>query len=638
MAKDLEIKDELDPRKRDLKGLLFSALGIIAFLYGVFHFYTAAVGPFQNIIQRSVHVSVAMILVFLLYKPRHKAQSYGPSWWDYFCIVLASLSCIYLIVNYDFVMNSSANSTPTQVTLGWVTIVLLLEAARRVMGMVFPLLAVIAILYGLFGNYFPGIWYHRGIDYQFMIEHLYLGTQGIWGITTAVTATTVAIFIIFGVILMRAGASDFLMRLSLLIAGRTTGGPAKVAVLASSFFSMLSGSAPANVAVTGNITIPMMKRLNYDKNFAGAVEATASTGGQLAPPVMGAGAFLMAEFVGIPYTQVVIAAIVPAFLFYISVFFSVHWKSAALGYKPIEKEAIPTVQETFIPANVLITVIPVSILIYFLFGGSSAARAGFYATVACLVLYIFKDLKPASIKDRVLDIGNMFIEAGTGLIMIAILAGTAQIIVGLLSITGLGIKLSNVLLSVGDGSVIITLVLAMLICIILGMGMPTTAAYLLASSTLASTLVTLGHEPLASHLFLFYFAVVSAITPPVCVAVFVACGISQGNWIKTAKTSMLIGFPAFIVPYIFINNQSLLLQGTTATVALNVLTASIGIFVMSGGLMGSFFKKLNALERTLIVVGGFLLLLPDNLTNYIGLALLLLFIIANIKNWKSRKQ
>src|SRR5690625_2680353 len=297
-----------------------------------------------------------------------------------------------------------------------------------------------------------------------------------------------------------------------------------------------------------------------------------------------------------------------------------------------------TAQETFIPANVLITVIPVSILIYFLFGGSSAARAGFYATVACLVLYIFKDLKPASIKDRVLDIGNMFIEAGTGLIMIAILAGTAQIIVGLLSITGLGIKLSNVLLSVGDGSVIITLVLAMLICIILGMGMPTTAAYLLASSTLASTLVTLGHEPLASHLFLFYFAVVSAITPPVCVAVFVACGISQGNWIKTAKTSMLIGFPAFIVPYIFINNQSLLLQGTTATVALNVLTASVGIFVMSGGLMGSFFKKLNALERTLIVVGGFLLLLPDNLTNYIGLALLLLFIIANIKNWKSRKQ
>src|SRR5699024_69552 len=207
-----------------------------------------------------------------------------------------------------------------------------------------------------------------------------------------------------------------------------------------------------------------------------------------------AGAFAVAALVCFPYTQVMIAALVPALLLYISAFFSVHWKSAALGYKPIEKEAIPTVQETFIPANVLITVIPVSILIYFLFGGSSAARAGFYATVACLVLYIFKDLKPVSIKDRVLDIGNMFVEAGTGLIMIAILAGTAQIIVGLLSITGLGIKLSNVLLSVGDGSVIITLVLAMLICIILGMGMPTTAAYLLASSTLASTLVTLGHE------------------------------------------------------------------------------------------------------------------------------------------------
>src|SRR5699024_4098873 len=251
-----------------------------------------------------------MILVFLLYKPRHKAQSYGPSWWDYFCIVLASLSCIYLIVNYDFVMNSSANSTPTQVTLGWVTIVLLLEAARRVMGMVFPLLAVIAILYGLFGNYFPGIWYHRGIDYQFMIEHLYLGTQGIWGITTAVTATTVAIYIISGVILMREGTSDFMMRLSLLIAGRTTVRPDNVVELASSFFTMLSGSPAANFAVTGNITIAMMKRLVIDKDFAGAVEARVSSRGELAPIVLGAGAVLLAEFVWMPCTQVVDAAVV----------------------------------------------------------------------------------------------------------------------------------------------------------------------------------------------------------------------------------------------------------------------------------------------------------------------------------------
>lgn len=628
MATQYDIKEDISPRERDLQGTSSTILGIVALLYSLFHFYTAASGPFPNIIQRSIHVLGAMILVFLSYKSTKNKRTHNKiSWIDYVFIIFSIVSCGYLIINYDFIMNASATSTTAQVILGWGTVILLLEASRRVMGVVFPGLAAVAILYGLFGSYVPGVWSHRGIGYDFMIEHLYLGTQGLWGITTAVTSTTVAIFIIFGVILMKSGASGFLMNLSLLIAGRTSGGPAKVAVLASSFFSMLSGSAPANVAVTGNITIPMMKRLKYDKDFAGAVEATASTGGQLAPPIMGAGAFLMAEFVGVSYVNVVIAATIPALLFYISVFFSVHWKSVALGYKPLEKSEIPSVKDTFILGNVLITVIPVTVLVAYLFGGGSAARAGFYATVVCIAIYLFKDIKSISLRARFESLVSMFIEAGKGLIMIAILAGAAQIIVGLLSITGLGIKLSDMLLGIGNQSGLVTLFIAMVISIILGMGMPTTAAYLLASSTLASTLVQLGYDPLASHLFLFYFAVISAITPPVCVAVFVACGISQGDWFRTARLAMLIGFPAFIIPYVFIGSETLLLQGETADIVTDILTATIGIIVISAGLMGNFFRNLSFFERLIVISGGALLLLPSATSNYVGGAVVIAYIV-----------
>lgn len=619
--------EQSETNERIIDKTPMKVLGFIAFFYSLFHFYTSAVGPFPNIIQRSIHVLIAVVMALIIYKPFKRANSKSKIFWlDLACIIFVLISCGYLIINYDFIMTSLAESTTAQTVLGWGTVIILLEAARRLMGIIFPALAALAILYGFFGEYFPGVWAHNGIDYKFMIEHLYLGTQGLWGITTAVTATTVAIFIIFGVILMKSGASEFLMNLSLLIAGRTTGGPAKVAVLASTFFSMLSGSAPANVAVTGNITIPMMQGLKYEKNFAGAVEATASTGGQLAPPVMGAGAFLMAEFVGVSYVEVVIAAIVPALLFYVSVFCSVHWKSAALGYKPLEKSKIPSPKETFIISNVLITVIPVIILVINLFGGLSAAKSGFYATASCIILYLLKEIK-FSFKTRVKKLIEMFIEAGKGLILIAVLSGTAQIIVGLLSITGLGVKLSNALLSISGGTLLLTLFFAMLISIILGMGMPTTAAYLLASSTLASTLVNLGFDPLASHLFLFYFAVISAITPPVCVAVFVACGISKGNWLKTANISMLIGFPAFVIPYLFINSESLLLSGGLFSILSSVVTAVLGIFVMSGGFMGNFFWNLNYVERFIVVISGALLLIPEIITNYLGGAIIIAYFI-----------
>ncbi|WP_438315641.1 TRAP transporter permease [Sporosarcina sp. FA9] len=641
MGNDYNIDEEIiDPRQRSLKKVAFIVGGSIAFLYALFHFYTAAFGPFSNIIQRSIHVLFAMVMVFIFYKPSLKSKSQSINIYDIIFASFLVFSSIYLIVNYNSIMTSSASSTMVQVIIGWTTIILLLEASRRVMGIIFPILALIAILYGFFGPYMPGIWRHNGIDYKFMIEHLYLGTQGLWGITTSVTATTVAIFIIFGVILMKSGAADFFMKLSLILAGRTTGGPAKVAVLASTFFSMLSGSAPANVAVTGNITIPMMTNLKYDRNFAGAVEATASTGGQMTPPIMGAGAFLMAEMIGIPYTEVVIAAIIPAFLFYVSVFFSVHWKSAALGYKPLKKSEIPTLKETFKLSNVIITILPVTVLLINLFGGTSAAKSGFIATVVCIVLFLLRDLNVSRFKNRFSNLIKMFIEAGTGLILIAVLAGTAQIIVGLISLTGLGIKLSNFILSMSGGFSLLTLFLAMVVCIILGMGMPTTAAYLLAASTLAPTLIMLGFAPLASHLFVFYFAVVSAITPPVCAAVFVACGISKGDWLKTASLSCLIGFPAFIVPFIFIHQESFLMQGDVSTIVVTVITACIGIYLISGGLMGNFFGNLNFISRIVLMVSGMLLLLPGTMTNYFGAVLAIVFLMSKkfiIKNMNLKR-
>lgn len=631
--KGLQLADSTNETKESEKehhGIIFGLVSFLAFAYSMFHIYTAGAGSFPNIIQRSVHVLVGVLLVYAIYKSRKSnVLSRRSSWLDVLFIILASSSLLYLIINYNFIMDNPASSTTAGVIFGWMAILLILEASRRVMGVIFPLIALVAIIYGFIGPYLPGIFAHRGFDYRFTVEHLYLSTYGIWGVTTSVTATTVAVFIIFGTLLMRTGGGSFYIKLALLVAGKLTGGPAKVAVIASTFFGMLSGSAPGNVAVTGNITIPTMIRLKYNRNFAGAVESVASTGGQLAPPIMGAGAFLMAEILGISYTQVMIAAIIPTIVYYFSVFYSVHVYSKKMNLRGMSKEELPTFNETITWYNLTVSVLPVIILLYFLFSGTSAAKAGFLAIISLLLIYGIEILAS---KERMNKLKNLFLiisESGRDVVMIAVLSAVADIVVGMLSLTGLGNKLSIAIVTVGENSgwILIPLFLAMLVALILGMGMPTTAAYVLASSTLAPTLIGLGFNDLATHMFIFYFAVLSAITPPVCAAVYVACGISKGDWLKTAAISCFMAIPAFFLPYLFISSQNLLLQGDILPTLYTFSMVLIGIMSITAGVMGYFIGNVSIIPRLLLVLSGILLFINSTYLNIMGVFIVILLIV-----------
>jgi TRAP transporter 4TM/12TM fusion protein len=503
-----------------------------------------------------------------------------------------------------------------------VAVLLILEATRRLIGWPFLIIVIVFIFYALFASIFPGGLYGKAIPWPRLANYLYLDPQGILGIAVEVTATVVFAFVIFGQALYRTGGGQFFIDAALSLMGRFRGGPAKVSVLSSSLFGTVSGSAVANVMVDGWFTIPLMKANGFKDHTASAVEAVASTGGQIMPPVMGAAAFLMATFLGIPYSKVAISAALPAILYYVAVYIQVDLIAVRDGLRGLPPESLPSLKKVMRKGWPFF--ISILFLIYTLFiVGFDGDKAGLYSAASVLVVSFFlKETRP--------DIRKFIAilrHAGEGMLEIGVIAAAAGLIIGIVSITGLGFTFSSALVSVSGGSTFVLLSLAAAGAIILGMGMTVVAAYLLMVILIAPALTTLGMAPLNAHLFVFYFAVMSFITPPVCLAVYAAASIGKADMLKTGYAAIRLAIAAYIVPFIFAYHPALLLQGSFFEVLEAVVTALIGIGLIAVALEGYLFRPLNLLKRILISGGGLLSLIPGWKTDLLGLAIALPFII-----------
>jgi len=612
-------------------------IGLIAVGYVLFHLYTGYAGPFPNLQQRAVHVGFALVLTFLILRPFIRQR--GERWESVFlsvdlaAVALTTWCCIYIIVKYHWIMEHPAESTPFQLILGTAAILLTLEASRRTIGLLFPILTLFFLLYAYLGPYIPDIplvgdalayWGHRGFSISYIIQIMFLSDQGLWGFVTGISATIVAMFIIFGAFILFTGGGETFIDLAVWSTGRFYGGAAKVAVVASGFFGMISGSAVANVATTGTFTIPMMKRLKYGKEFAGAVEATASSGGQITPPIMGAGAFIMAEILEVSYLKVAVCAAIPAYLYYLGCFSAIHFESVKRNLGRVPSSEVKPFREIMKLSRSVPLFVPIFILLGFLLQGYTPETSAFWAIIAAVVLFTFSTLKVEEIGGRWRRLLTGMEDAGRSMIKVVPLLVCANIIISLINITGIGVKLSEFILAVAGQNEILALILAATVTLILGMGVPTTAAYLLAAAVIAPSLKTMGFEPIAVHMFIFYYAILSAITPPVCAAVYVGAGIAQADWVQTAWISMRLALVEYMIPFIFIYNTSLLLFGPTETIILSIITATIGVSMIGCATMGYLAGPLNIFMRLAILIGSTMCITPGLKSDLAGLGILAL--------------
>lgn len=517
-----------------------------------FVIWTAAFGQFSSLVQRAAFVELVILLGLATY-PLLAGSRWRPLGIaiDGALAICATAACLTILRRADDIMSSLPFAEISDIALTVILIVVILEVARRAIGLIFPVLVLAGLAYALLGQFIPGRFGHRGFDIYFVTETLFLGDLGFWGLLTGVAATTLAAFTLFGALLLHSGGGDAFMKLSMRIGGRTTGGAAKIATIASGLFGMISGSSVANVATTGAFTIPMMKRLGYPRPFAGAVEAVASTGGQLAPPIMGAAAFIMAEILGVSYFTIAAAAALPAALFYAGVFVTVHSMAAANGLGAVPREELPSWREALNPSRLAPVVVAFAGLTYGLVNGRSLQSSAFFAMAGVIIVSILMAVVEKRLAGWLHAMMDAVEDAGRGLVIVGILLAGAQILVAMINLTGLGVTLSSMLATIGGGVLVLGFVVAAT-CMVMGMGIPTTAAYVLVASVLAPAMIRAGVEPLTAHMFVFYYATLSVITPPVCVAVFVAASLADTRWPAVARRALAIGASAYGLPFLFL--------------------------------------------------------------------------------------
>ena len=568
-------------------------------------------------LQRAVHLAFALCLIFLLYParvswPRDKIHPI-----DVVFAILGAAAPLYIVVFYKQLVMRAGLVTTTDYIVGIIAILLILEAVRRVVGIPMVCVAILFLVYALYGRQLPGVLAHRGADLPTLVQHLFYTTEGIFGIPLGVSSTFIFLFILFGAFLEKTGLGQLFIDLSNAVAGWAAGGPAKVAVIASALEGTVSGSSVANTAGSGSFTIPMMKKLGYEPEFAGAVEATASTGGQLMPPIMGAAAFLMAEFIGLPYFRIVTAAIIPSLLYYFGVWTQVHFEAKRLGLRGMSRDELPKIGDVLKERGHLL--VPLIALIYLLAKGYTPMRAALVAIVLTIGCAMLKKNTRISF----FDIVEGLEKGARGALGVVAATACAGIIVGVVTLTGLGLRLGSVLVDIADGKLFLTLVFTMLTSIILGMGVPTTANYVITSTIAAPALIMMDVPVLAAHMFVFYFGIIADVTPPVALAAFVGAGIAKANPLKTGIQATKLAIAAFLVPYIFVYNPSLLLIDVNAVdMILMSITAIVGIIGVGAGMEGFFLMDLTVIERVIFFVGGLLLVIPGLQTDIVGFSLL----------------
>lgn len=599
------------------KSYTLLAILVVALALTVFQLYTAGVSMLTAWIQRDIHIVLILILVFLIFPLRKKGERNKASLLDVILILLAVASGAYIIMNYQAIVLRLGIPTTEDIVFGVIMILLILEASRRATGWVLVIIAGVLLLYNFLGPLIPGLLGHKGYSLGRVVSQMFLTTEGIFGIPLGVSASYIYLFIFLTSMLEKIGMGEFLLDLATALMGRFVGGPAKTAVLASGLMGTLSGSAVANVVGTGTFTIPLMKRNGYHSHFAGAVEAAASSGGQLMPPIMGAAAFIIAEFLGISYISVVIAALIPAVLYYLGVLWGVHFEACRLGLKGLPKEQLPNIWQVLKKGGHFL--IPILVLVYFLgVLQYTPIRSGFYAIVTAVAVSFFQKetrLSWERIKEAVL-------AAAQNTITVALACAAAGLVIGSINLTGMGLKLSAFIIGISGGNVWLALILTAVIALIMGMGLPTTAAYIVVGTMAAPALMQMGLLPIAAHLFVFYFAILSAITPPVALAAYAAAGIAKDDPMKIGFTAVKLTMGAFLVPFLFALSPTLLAKGSFISIAWSTFTALIGITALAGGSIGFVLKAATVWERALLIAGAFLMLHVGLITDLIGLALI----------------
>ncbi|MFP3042839.1 TRAP transporter permease [Treponema primitia] len=603
---------------------------IICLFSSAYFLYTAYKGPFPSFIQRSMLLLVCTTVIFLS-KPFLEKDNKLTFAIDLLLVAASLAGFIYTIIARDHLHIYAGMPFKSDYVFGIMCLFCVVEATRRKVGKALPIMVIVFVLYGIFGKYLPGLLQHRGMSLKAFVTALYMSEDGIFGQPATAAANFVMAFILFGAFLSISGAGQAFTDIAISGFGSMRGGPAKAAVVSSALMGMVSGSAVANVVTTGTFTIPLMKKSGYDPASAGAVEAVASTGGQIMPPVMGAAAFIMADTLGIPYWNVVKAAFVPAFLYYVALFFMVDFQAAKSKLLGIPRDQLPDIRKLFLTNGYLL--LPIVSLVYFLgVVRISAQKSVFYTILVIIVISMFR--KETRVTPR--KFVKALIDGAMGGLEVGVVCGCAGIVIGIILRSGLGMSLTNILIQIAGGRLIVLMILTMITSIILGMGLPTSACYIIVAVLIAPAMIKLGVAPLAAHMFAFYYGCLSAITPPVALASYAGASLAGANQMTTGWKAVRFGLCGFIVPFMFVSGNELLLMGPLPGVILACATSIVGTYFLSVGLMGYQFTHVAWVFRVIYFICALLMILPGWATDLPGLAVGVVLSIINFGI--SRKQ
>ncbi|HYF78046.1 MAG TPA: TRAP transporter permease [Symbiobacteriaceae bacterium] len=610
---ELLAKLDRESAYRRLTGKWALAIAFMGIGLALFHIYTAAVQALPAQLQRSPHLAIGLGMIFILYPARRGDMKNRVPWYD-MLLALAGLAIgFYQIIFYEDLIIRSGLNTGLDFVVGGLTVLLVLEATRRVAGWPMVIVASTFLAYALFGKYLPGLFAHRGYSITRLLEQISLGIEGIFGVPLGVSATVIFVYLLFAQFLEKTGIRQLFIDIAMALTGWSPGGPAKVAVITSAMEGTISGSSIANTAGSGSFTIPMMKKIGYRPEFAAAVEASASTGGQIMPPIMGAAAFVMVEFLGIPYIEIAKAAAIPALLYFTGVFLMVHFEARRSGLKGLPRETLPRLKDVILKQGYLI--IPLVLIFYLMDLGYSPSKAAIYAMVVAWAFGMLKKETRMGPK----EILKTFEEAARAALPVIAACATAGIIVGVVTLTGIGLKLSANLVDMAGGSLIIALLFTMLASLVLGMGIPTTANYIVQATMAAPALIKLGLAPMAAHLFVFYFGILADITPPVALAVYTGAAIARSDPWKTGLEAVKLALGAFLVPFFFAFSPSIVLVGATPLLIIQILITSMtGMVALSAAVSGFWSTGLRWYERLGLAAAGFMLIDPGVTTDLIG--------------------
>lgn len=656
-ARELEEKFDSEIHFRPLAPVAARIVGTLLIILSLFHYYTAGFGLLPEMIHRGIHLAFVLGLVFLVFPFSRKGydepakpsllRPLGISVIDWWLAIIAVVAVIHVpLIPLDDLAFRVGNPTSTDVVLGSLLILILLEATRRSVGWPLPIISVLFMLYALYGPSMPGILVHPGATVSQLVDHLYLTTQGIYGIALGVVATYVFHFVLFGVFATRIGLGQLFLDCAAWVAGRFAGGPAKVSIFGSALFGMISGSSVANAVTVGSLTIPAMIRLGYKRHFAAAVESASSTGGQITPPIMGAAAFLMIEFLNLPYTTIILAAIVPAFMHFFGVLMQVHFEAKRTGLRGMTKEEMPDLKEAL--KRDWPTIIPLVVLIAVLLSGYTPYLAAFWGITLCIAVGLLNPRKR-------MTIGEVFEGLRDGAkyaLAVGAAAATVGIIVGVVTLTGVGFKISYIVTSTAAQlatyfgtispvswfapqtlTLLFTLVMTGMVCILMGCGIPTTANYIIMATIAAPALGLLGVEPIVAHFFVFYYGVLADITPPVALAAYAAAGMAGADPFKTGNTAFRLGLGKVLVPFVFVFSPSLLLVTSNFNwpdFFIAFFGCVIGITALGAALSGFFLVRTKIWENVLLIFAAMLLVAPEIYSSIVGLILLLPVVVRHL--------